>query len=150
MGAGEIATDGIEQMAETGAKSKLRTEIQAVIDAEQAETLIDGGGIGTSPGNVSVDFDVTPAFPLVSVVSMIAPSPDWFVGVHDLNLCESGTWREIDVPLQPYDSGTDSGPNYTSANDDTSPREPIARIEGPPLQVGDSVPDLGSFSFTLR
>lgn len=45
---------------------------------------------------------------------MTGPSPDWFVGVSELNLCEeSCTWVENKVlDLYLYDSGTDSGVSY--------------------------------------
>lgn len=50
----------------------------------------------------------------MSFVSMIDPSPDWFVGVSRLELClENGSWVESKVlDLFPWDAGTDSGPTY--------------------------------------
>ena len=61
---------------------------------------------------------------------MIAPSPDWFVGVHDLPMLENGNWRDtITVPLYAYDAGTDSGVSYRSANSATTPHAPIARVD---------------------
>ena len=142
------ATQGIENMAETGSKTALTNEVQAAITAGDAGTVISGGGINPSPGSVSVTFTVTPEFSRVTVVSMIAPSPDWFVGVSSLPLLVDGQWvDEVVVPLAPYDSGTDSGITYTSANQDTNPQEPIAEIVGSPLEVGGSVPPLGTFTF---
>ena len=74
---------------------------------------------------------------LVSLVSMIYPSPDWFVGVSGLELCLSnGSWAEQKVlNLYPYDAGTDTGPTYTSADQPTIPREAIRRIK--PNQPND-------------
>ena len=89
---GTIASPGMVNMAETGGKSPLDSEIQTVIAGGQGQTLISGGGIGTSPGTVSVEFDIENSHPLVSITTMIAPSPDWFVGVRDLNLFENGDW----------------------------------------------------------
>lgn len=50
----------------------------------------------------------------MSFVSMIDPSPDWFVGVSRLELClDNGSWVESKVlDLFPWDAGTDSGPTY--------------------------------------
>ena len=76
---GELATPGIRLMAEAGSKSPLDSEIQAAISAGTAYSLISGGGIGHSPGVVSVEFEISETHPLVALVSMIAPSPDWFV-----------------------------------------------------------------------
>ena len=44
--------------------------------------------------------------PYVSVTSMIAPSPDWFVGVDTLDLCDDSSWvNEVVRPAFPYDAG---------------------------------------------
>ena len=59
---------------------------------------------------------------------MIAPSPDWFVGVHDFNLCNTttGKWKESRTrDLPPYDAGTDSGPRFQSYDIVTNPPEDI-------------------------
>ncbi|MEQ2179795.1 hypothetical protein GOODEAATRI_028800 [Goodea atripinnis] len=43
----------------------------------------------------------------------IIPSPDWFVGLDSLNLCEGNRWKqEVTVDLQPYDAGTDTNSFY--------------------------------------
>jgi hypothetical protein len=68
--------------------------------------------------------------------------------VSGLPLHNGTHWEsEVIVPLVPYDAGTDSGVNYTSANADTDPQEPIAVIEGFPFTNADS---LGTFTFRLR
>ena len=146
---GELASPGIESMAETGSKSPLTTEIEREITFSRAEFELSGGGISPSPGSRSLSFEISEAFPLVSVVSMIAPSPDWFVGVHSLRLCDELGWaEEIIVDLLPWDSGTDSGIFYTSLNSNTNPPEPIALLTGVPVEVNDEVPPLGTFTFT--
>jgi len=79
---------------------------------------------------------------------MLAPSPDWFVGVSGLNLIENGDWvGEKVVVLQPWDAGTDSGATFSSADLRTSPAEPIHLIGTGPLLVGASVPPVGTFTF---
>jgi hypothetical protein len=135
-------------MAERGATSPLDAEIQAAITAGSAEGLIAGDGISRSPGQASVEFQVGRDHPLVTLVSMVAPSPDWFVGVHGLSLVESGDWvAEKAVSLAPYDAGTDSGASYQSADSDTAPRQPIREIADPPLAPGGSAVPLGTFTF---
>ena len=145
---GGIASRGIESMAETGSKSSLTSEVNAAISAGHAAAVISGGGISPSPGDVTTAFDVDSTYSLVTLVSMIAPSPDWFVGVTGLDLYNGTHWEsEIVVPLLPYDAGTDSGVIYTSANADTNPQEPIAVIEGLPFANTDP---LGTFTFRLK
>jgi hypothetical protein len=145
---GASASAGIEAMAERGAVSPLDQEIEAAIGAGTAGTLIRGGALDSSPGATSVEFDVVREHPLVTLVTMVAPSPDWFVGVHDLPLIESGDWvTEKSVTLYAYDAGTDSGPTYVSPDRDTQPRQPIRRLEGDPVANGGSVAPFGSFTF---
>jgi len=144
---GQVASPGVESMAETGSKSLLMSEVQAAINAGDAGSVISGGGISTSPGTVTQGFTVSQAYPLATIVSMLAPSPDWFVGVSGVNLFEAGDWvEEVTVTLWPYDAGTDSGTSYTSGDQDTDPAEAIALIDTPP--AGTGVP-FGEFVFTL-
>ena len=80
---------------------------------------------------------------------MIAPSPDWFVGVTGLPLYEDGSWvEELVVELYPYDAGTDSGSTYESPNKPTGEDERIHEIQVEPLLVEGEVPPLGVFRFT--
>ncbi len=145
---GEIATSGIERMAETGSKSLLSAEISSQIDTGNAQHLLSGDGIGSSPGEVVLTFEISQQHPFVTLVSMIAPSPDWFVGVSKLSLIANGQWLEhLVVPLFAYDAGTDSGTRYISPNSDTQPRAGIQRIEILPFLVESEVPSIGTFTF---
>ncbi len=146
---GELASPGIKSMAETGSKSPLNTEIGAAIADKTAFKLISGEVISQSPGSVSEKFKVSENYPLVTLVTMIAPSPDWFVGVDSLNLFEEGAFvDEKVVILYAYDAGTDSGINYTSPNDPTDPPVPIFKIEGYPFFYDGELVPLGTFTFT--
>lgn len=145
------ASDGIKAMAERGSKTPLNEEILAARDDGTADKLLSGDGITRSPASVSLDFVIRRDHPLVTLVSMIAPSPDWFAGVSALSLLEEDQWvDELTVELFAYDAGTDSGTTYNSADRPTSPREPIQQIEGRPLAVGGRVAPVGTFTFTRR
>lgn len=140
------ATPGIESMAETGGTGTLTAEIQAEVPGA-ALTVINGSGI-RSPGSTTIQaITLREDFPLITLVTMIAPSPDWFVGVSGLSLRDAGgNWiGELEVVLYPYDAGTDSGPDYASANDDTQPREPIHSLRG---ERPFSDEPIGTFTFT--
>ena len=143
---GGFATPGIRSMAETGSKTLLLGEVQDAVDNGTADAAISGGSIPLSPGVVDVDFPVTLEFPLATVVSMIAPSPDWFVGIHGLSLFEQGRWNETTVvQLPPYDAGTDSGTTFTSPDNPTTPAETITMIAQDPFPNSTS---LGTFTIT--
>ena len=149
---GAVASDGIKQMAELGAKSALRSEINRAKGDDNADAIIDGRGLGRPPTSAKVTFDIRPPWNLVTVTSMLAPSPDWFVGVRKLNLLdEDMNWIDtLEVDLFVYDAGTDSGSNYTSPNQATNPRENIRRITESPFLVDGEVKPVGTFRFTLQ
>jgi hypothetical protein len=86
---------------------------------------------------------------MVSVVSMLAPSPDWFIAVSNINLIENNEWvvnKTITVDI--YDSGTDDGSTFLSPDFPTLPPLPIVNITTPPLAVNNVVAPLGSITFT--
>jgi hypothetical protein len=142
---GQLASPGIKSMAELGAKFPLTNEINAAIQNGTAREVISGSGIG-SPGSTSVVVTLTKDHPRVTLVTMVAPSPDWFLGVHGRSLLQNGQWVDSDVAnLFAYDAGTDSGQGFNSPDQVTNPPVPIALItEGPLAGKGK----LGTFTFT--
>jgi hypothetical protein len=79
---------------------------------------------------------------------MIAPSPDWFVGIHDIDLRPGGLWaRELLFDLAPYDSGTDAGTTYVAPNADITPHLPIVNISNEFPFTGTG--RIGTFRITL-
>ncbi len=148
---GELASPGIKNMAETGSKTALRSEINVASGNASAETLLDGGGITPTSGSVSLTFSISETYPLVMLVSMLAPSPDWFVGVAGLSLrAESGWIDTLTVDLFTYDAGTDSGTTYAAANQATDPPQPITKIETGLFLVNEEVPPVARFTFVLQ
>lgn len=135
---GGIATPGIENMAETGSVSALCREIRAEADRGRSSLCISSAQSAfPSPGSVSFTFPAHADRPRVTLVSMIAPSPDWFVGVHGIPLREEeGCWRDrLEFELAGYDAGTDSGTTFTARDADVTPHEPIGSIRELPPDV---------------
>ena len=134
---GGIATPGIESMAETGSVSSLCREIDGEADRGGSTPCVRGSEPSfPSPGSVGLSFEATGEHALLTLVSMIAPSPDWFVGVSGMPLMEDGCWKErIEMDLVGYDSGTDSGATFTARNADVTPHEPIGLIQELPANV---------------
>ena len=143
---GETASPGIEQMAETGGTGLLTREIRAETP-DNAISVVTGRGIGSPASTTISEVLVTLDHPLITLVTMIAPSPDWFVGVAGQPLRdEFGQWvDELEVVLFPYDSGTDDGPSYRSPNADSSPRQPIRSLKG--VSPFSDEP-IGTYNFT--
>lgn len=145
---GRASTAGIRAMAEGGRTTPLDQEVNAAITAGTAQRLLRGDALNTLPGAVTLEFEVSQSHPLVTLVTMIAPSPDWFVGVAGVPLFADGQWvNERTVPLEPWDAGTDSGATFTSADVMTAPPQPISRIVSAPLSPGGRVTPLGTFRF---
>jgi len=145
--AGGLATAGIEAMAETGATGPLVSEVNAAITGGSAGQVVLGAGIG-SPGSTTTAFNVSDAFSQITLVTMIAPSPDWFVGVDGLELRPGGHWvNQLTVPLLAWDAGTDDGTGFNSPNQNSNPKQPIALITGGPFFGNDP---LGTFTFTRK
>ncbi len=103
---GGTASPGIEGVAELGATGTFRSEINAK-GSDVASVIQKSVGSG-GRGSATFDISVTQDHPLLTLVSMIGPSPDWFVGVSGLSLLDGGgQWRSRhSVNLYPYDAGT--------------------------------------------
>jgi len=145
---GALASPGIKNMAETGSKTPLNEEITTAILNRTALSFISMGGINPSPGSIRTTFQVSENYPIVTLVSMIAPSPDWFVGVDSLNLYEGSLFvDEKTVILYAYDAGTDSGNNYTSTDEPTNPPIPVFLIDGYPFIYEEEVQPIGNLFF---
>ena len=149
---GGTASAGVESMAELGGTSTLESEVQPAIDADPATALsvlrgsTDTGGVGATQ---TLNPTLSTAHPRVTLVTMIAPSPDWFAGVSGLPLLNtSGRWlRSHNVNLYPWDAGTDEGTGFSSSNAETDPKVPIHSIRG----TGEfSTEPIASLSFGLQ
>ena len=122
---GGMASRGVENVAELGVVNILVQEIGRDTDAD---VVVRAGTSNNAPTQtVSGTFTATASHPLVSVLSMIAPSPDWFVGVSSLSLYDNG-WRNRVVDLYPYDAGTENGSGWSLSNAATVPQGVIASI----------------------
>ena len=141
---GGLASPGIEDVAEIGGVNLLWTEFGVEMAAGSTDQRFLTNGFD-SPGSVTITFTADLDFPNLTLVSMLAPSPDWFVGVHGYPLLDQGWWiDERTIDLHTYDAGTDLGASYESPDADADPQLPIA-LQGFPLEVGVPVG-----TFTIR
>eukprot|EP01025_Chloroclados_australasicus_P022629 TRINITY_DN2322_c0_g1_i1.p1 TRINITY_DN2322_c0_g1~~TRINITY_DN2322_c0_g1_i1.p1 ORF type:complete len:245 (+),score=35.75 TRINITY_DN2322_c0_g1_i1:259-993(+) len=149
-----LATPGVQSVAETGGTSTLLAEIQDCgDDCSDMFRLSCSAFSGTCVS--SGEIEVTTDRPYFSAVSMIAPSPDWFVGVHDLMLCKGGEWiPSYTTDLLPYDSDTDLGTTYRSPNQPNADPGNIFQITGEDSVVYHPtemmINSFGTFTITLK
>lgn len=144
MSIGNLASTGIKNVAEFGSNAAIKTEINDAINIDgDADQLLEDtagflpfGAIGTSGfTNLTVSAD----FPLVSLVSMVAPSPDWFIAVNSESLrtgnpaINNGWKDDYTIDVFAYDSGTDDGLDYTSANAPSTPFVNISMVSSAPI-----------------
>ncbi|XP_014674793.1 PREDICTED: spondin-1-like [Priapulus caudatus] len=127
---GGYASDGAKQIAEFGVTSDLEAELKS--ESNNIRTIVKARGLWypTFVGKSYATARTDRRHHLLSMLSMLGPSPDWTVGVSALDLClPNCSWVENKVVnLRPIDMGTDSGTSYMSVNQPTIPQEPIYGI----------------------
>lgn len=129
---GDLASPGIKLMAETGNTSTLSSEIDLQIAQGAVYDKFFAEGPAGNQENIQLpEIKAYNDFHYLSLVSMIAPSPDWFIASRNINLKnEDGTWKnQVVVDMHGYDSGTDSGEKFTSPDKPTIPPVEIKRFD---------------------
>ena len=150
----EPASPGVTEMAETGRTNILLDEIAAAGEIDSTLSwqwwFCAASTSSDNCGETILEFDIDPAYPYVTLVSMIGPTPDWFVGVDGLALLEDGRWRqEVVVLLTPYDGGTRTEQDrFALGGPRNDPPEPISLITDGSGQIVGPQP-IGSLTFTL-
>lgn len=132
---GAMASPGIESVAEDGSNGSFNSEVLAEINAGNAEQWLQKpvdpfNAIASASLN---DIIISEDFPLITLASMIAPSPDWMIAVNSLNLWDTSNnkWKEsFTIDLYPYDAGTEEGLNYAINNAETNPQGLITNVAG--------------------
>ncbi|GIY74434.1 spondin-1 [Caerostris extrusa] len=127
---GGHASEGVKEVAERGITKRLESELKT--ESNKIRTIIKARGLWypNVQGKTFAVFRVDKFHHLMSLLSMLGPSPDWIVGVSALELClKNCSWvTEKVMNLYPWDAGTDSGMTYITAKLPTVPQEKIRRI----------------------
>jgi hypothetical protein len=88
---------------------------------------------------------------MVSAVAMIAPSPDWFAGVANVNLMEGGNFvAEKTVDLDAWDSGGDDGTTYEASDKDNEPKKATTPASEQHFTVKGQRMPVGRITFKRR
>lgn len=155
---GESATAGIERVAELGSSDVFRGEINSAISSGEAIELVEiGQNLFSGQSATSSAFSVTSGHSLVTFATMVAPSSDWFVGVHGLDLREgNGFVEEVVIDFTSfYDAGTEEGSGFGLNNPATNPRGVITHVTGaaaaaPFLGSGAALPSIGRLTLSRQ
>ena len=126
---GELASVGIENVAENGVNTNLNMEVNMAIANNNADQWLQEGfsPFAAISSATIMDILVSEDFPLLSVVSMVAPSPDWFIGIDSFSFLDgSNNWKDsVTIDMFVYDAGTEEGSGYSTSNAASSPHVPI-------------------------
>ena len=146
---GGTATKGLENLSEMGAHSPLDGEIKAAIDAGQAGSFFESGALFSFPGKLEASYSTDERHPYVSLVAMVAPSPDWFTGVAHVALRKDGKWRDtVSLTLWDWDAGTDHGTTHKAADANAMPRQSIRLAASPNFLGQGGLKPVGQVTFT--
>lgn len=121
--------------SQNGTELALLDELQNsadVLDEQNGTAMINSQQQSQSLNALTADSEHS----LVSSVTKISPSPDWFTGFADLSILDNSTntwFASVEVETFPWDAGTDSG---------TDPQGNITRIQG---ETGEGLPKPGVF-----
>lgn len=127
----QYASRAVKEVCEFGSSRSLENEMKD--NSEKIRTVIKTNSLW-GPENilssVKAGFTVNKKKHLLSLLTMIGPSPDWCLGVSALSMCTPNcTWADnMEIDLFPWDAGTDSGITYMARNEPAEPLEKIHRL----------------------
>ncbi|KAG5263292.1 hypothetical protein AALO_G00263250 [Alosa alosa] len=126
----DYASNGVREFTEKGEAWTLINEVEAAGEKIQSVYgLFSAPAVLDGTGQTISEFEVFARHSFLSFIVRIVPSPDWFVGMDSLNLCDGEHWKEsISMDLYPYDAGTDSGFTFSSPNFETIPQDKVTQI----------------------
>lgn len=131
------ASKQVQAIAETGNNSPLIRVLRRTRREKNGVRSYSASAAPTMPGkHTTVRVRVNCRHPFVTALAMIAPSPDWFVQISNVNLYSRRARKMIHGKsgnLIAYDAGTDDGqeftpPSVTSLDIPTKPRKNIAPL----------------------
>ena len=126
---GNLASPGMELLAEMGNGTTLLTEIDAAIATGKASSLL----LFTAPdltGSKTFSVYANSNFSQVSFASMLGPTPDWFMGVSGISLYNQNKWiTDTTVNLYAFDAGTEDGNVFDYNNAATVPQQNITILK---------------------
>jgi len=126
---GGLATPGLEDVAEVGSTIKMNAEIDPIIGKYKALSKFQIAPPAIN-GNVTTTLNFNTSYSYISFASMIAPSPDWFMGISSVNLLgNNNKWLDsLTLNIRVYDAGTENGNAFDYNNPSTVPQQPVTLL----------------------
>eukprot|EP00177_Eucheuma_denticulatum_P000562 GFKZ01001007.1.p1 GENE.GFKZ01001007.1~~GFKZ01001007.1.p1 ORF type:complete len:256 (-),score=27.98 GFKZ01001007.1:138-824(-) len=116
-----FANKPVEILAETGSNTRFISLARRLRAAGRGVLSVTGADAVTMPGgSTTLEVDVDCENPFVTMLGMIAPSPDWIVQINNRNLFDVRARRFVRRQrgtLIAYDAGVDDGREFTPPMD---------------------------------
>lgn len=125
---GGLASPGVEAVAEDGNSFPLIKEIDSLIGLKKAASnpIYFFTPINSES---AITIYVNSNYPFFSCMSMLAPTPDWFLGVHQFDLRKGNGWiSDSTLAVYAYDAGTEERDIFDQNNPATVPQQPITLL----------------------
>jgi hypothetical protein len=109
--------------------AELDTETRTILEYSVGSTLWL-----SNMQSQTIEVVVDSESPLISAITMIAPSPDFFSGFYDQSVLDetTDTWYDsFVIETYPWDAGTKSGQTYTANGSPEDPALPITFLTDP-------------------
>ena len=140
---GGLTSKDLELVAELGDTSDINPTLEMAVQQKKASEFLNTVNMFIrDTQSQTFDITVTENHPYISFVTMIAPSPDWVVGLSALKLYSEsqGFYPGLTSPYPLYaiDAGTESGDqggNFSINNQPTVPQTPISFLQGRGFQA---------------
>ena len=125
---GELASWGVERIAESGNTGPMVMEIDSIVALGKVISYVVINAptpIGYNKTNIYCNSN----YSYISFETMIAPTPDWFTGINSFNLYANDKWiTDTTVNLYSYDAGTETGDAFVYNNPETIPKENVHKL----------------------
>jgi len=131
--ADQVPSEGVQRIAERGSSRPLVGELKT---AENVNSFVQGnnfnpmgdmdstvllGQLEEDTGHTS-QLEMDTDHRLISTISKITPSPDWFSGLNSYSPVKDDMWlSSFTVESFPWDAGSEDGTEYNGINDATEP-----------------------------
>lgn len=126
-----LASEGVESVAETGSTDAIQTEIQEAAAEDNVADFVTGSTIFNRDTQQLIlpTFTMDADHPLLSTITMIAPSPDWFSGMYGFPMNNGVSWfANVVVDTYPWDAGTETGSRFSLNNPAQDPPENVQQL----------------------
>ncbi len=142
---GDTASSGLALLAANGRVGVLEAELAEARRRGRVGAHVVVGGVRAGDGAFTFEIEASEALPLVSLATMLAPSPDWFAGASAVSLRDASGWRDrVAAPLFVWDAGADSGATFSAPNADTQPRQSVRLLTHPAFLTASGLKPIGS------